>query len=243
MTSYTAEPIGQRPRPGDQMEALFSDGWPKFISADEEVKLYFARIRELFGDLELVLLDDSDVLVAAGWAVPIQWDETIEDLPTGYTNSLARALKCYDAGAEPDTLVMCAAQIHPGRRGKGIASELLTALKTVAGGKKVIAPVRPTLKSSYPLTPIERFARWTRPDGTAMDPWIRTHERMGARILAPAPRSQVMTATVAQWQEWTGLAFPESGTYVIPDGLSTLAIDIDADLGTYVEPNVWMRHQ
>ena len=31
--------------------------------------------------------------------------------------------------------------------------------------------------------------------------------------------------------------------YVIPDGLSTLHIDRDADLGTYTEPNVWMQHR
>ncbi len=52
-----------------------------------------------------------------------------------------------------------------------------------------------------------------------------------------------MTGTVAQWEEWTGMRFPDSGVYVIPDGLSTLRIDLGDDSGTYVEPNVWMQHQ
>jgi hypothetical protein len=30
----------------------------------------------------------------------------------------------------------------------------------------LIAPVRPTLKHRYPLTPIERYLSWRRPDGT-----------------------------------------------------------------------------
>lgn len=107
----------------------------------------------------------------------------------------------------------------------------------------MIAPVRPTLKSRYPLTPIEQFATWTRDDGLPLDPWLRTHIRLGARLIATAPASQTMTGTVAQWQQWTGLRFPETGTYVIPDGLSTLNIDAQHDTGIYIEPNVWMRHR
>jgi hypothetical protein len=38
------------------------------------------------------------------------------------------------------------------------------------------------------------------------------------------------------------MAFPESGDYVFPAGLSTLAVDREADLATYWEPNVWMVH-
>ena len=107
----------------------------------------------------------------------------------------------------------------------------------------MIAPVRPTLKQRYPLTPAEIFMTWTRPDGTALDPWIRTHLRLGATILAAAPASQTMTGTVAEWEEWSGIALPSSGDYVIPHGLSVLHIDREADLGTYVEPNIWIRHR
>lgn len=41
----------------------------------------------------------------------------------------------------------------------------------------MIAPVRPVLKSRYPLTPMKNFARWTREDGLHIDPWIRTHQK------------------------------------------------------------------
>jgi hypothetical protein len=106
----------------------------------------------------------------------------------------------------------------------------------------MIAPVRPTLKSRYPLTDIAEFMTWTRDDGLPLDPWLRTHVRLGATILAPAPVSQTMTGTVTEWEQWTGMAFPASGTYVITDGLTTLEIDRPADTGIYREPNIWMRH-
>ena len=43
-----------------------------------------------------------------------------------------------------------------------------------AGLDRVIAPARPSLKTRYPLTPMENFARWNRGDGLHLDPWVRT---------------------------------------------------------------------
>ena len=243
--ALTVELVGDRPRPDDQMGRLFGDGWPAFIAADQEAKRYIGAVREIFSDLELVLLDSDDVIVAAGWSVPLRWNGDPAELPAGYTDSLARALNDYPRGAPPDTLVLAAAQVHPDRRGRGIAGELLTAMRRLAderGLARVIAPVRPTLKARYPLTPIDQFAAWTRDDGAPLDPWIRTHWRLGARIIATAPRSQTMVGTVAEWETWTDMLFPASGDYVIPNGLTVLQIDREADQGTYVEPNVWLQH-
>jgi hypothetical protein len=52
-----------------------------------------------------------------------------------------------------------------------------------------------------------------------------------------------MTGTVVEWETWTKLALPSTGDYVIPDGLAVLAVDREADLGVYHDPNVWMRHR
>ncbi len=227
------------------MDQLFGDGWPNFITADQLVKRYIGAVRELFADLELVLLDPSDVLVAAGWAVPIQWDGDPAHLPEGYADSLVRAVEGHERRILPDTMVIMAAQVHPDRRGQGLAAELLTAMRQQAQERdwhRVVAPVRPTLKARYPLTPIDRFVTWTRGDGAPLDPWLRTHHRLGATVVATAPRSQIMTGTVAQWEQWTDMQFPDSGDYVIPGGLSILQIDRGADAGTYTEPNVWMQH-
>lgn len=46
-----------------------------------------------------------------------------------------------------------------------------------------------------------------------------------------------------EWQEWTGMSFPESGEYVFPRGLATLAVIRETDVAEYWEPNVWMRHR
>ena len=56
------------------------------------------------------------------------------------------------------------------------------------------------------------------------------------------PRSQIMTGTVVEWESWTGMAFPSSGDYVIPQRLAVLHVDRAANIGVYHEPNIWMRH-
>ena len=123
--------------------------------------------------------------------------------------------------------------------------QLLEAMSELArrhGLQRVVAPVRPSSKHLYPLTPIERYVTWRREDGQLLDPWMRVHERLGARVATPLPESLRITGTVAEWESWTQMAFPESGTYVFPEGLATLDVDREADRGSYWEPNVWMIH-
>ena len=49
-----------------------------------------------------------------------------------------------------------------------------------------------------------------------------------------------VTGTVAEWEEWTGMHFPEDGDYVVPGAL--VPVTFADGIGAYVEPNVWMRH-
>ena len=244
--AVTVERTDAREWSDEQMEDLFSEGFPPFITADRLAKQYVGRVREWFPEWNLILVDAQQNPAAAGWGVPVRWDGTVADLPTGYTDAMIRAVEDRKQGIAPDTLVICGAVVAGRLQGRGLAGKLLAVLRDTAleaGLTRVIAPVRPTLKQQYPLTPIETFMTWTNADGSALDPWIRTHQRLGAAILAAAPASQTMTGTVAEWEQWSGIALPSSGDYVIPKGLSVLHIDREADLGTYVEPNIWIRHR
>jgi hypothetical protein len=244
--TVTVERSDARSWRDNQLESLFDGAFPAFITADQVAKKYVARVRKWFPEFDIILIGADGEPVATGWGVPVQWNGDVADLPSGYTGTLQRAVEGHERADEPDTLVICGGIVSPARTGQGLAADLITALRALApasGLKRIIAPVRPTLKPQYPLTPIETFAHWTRPDGAPLDPWLRTHWRLGAQIIATAPQSQTMTGTVEDWQSWTGMSFPSTGDYVIPRGLSTLHIDQETDCGTYTEPNVWMRHQ
>ena len=149
------------------------------------------------------------------------------------------------AGRAPTTLSALAAMVAPSHQRRGLSTAILQAMRSTAaanGLTALIAPVRPTLKHRYPLTPIERYARWTRSDGSPFDPWLRVHWRLGAEFLQVAPQSMVITGTVQEWETWTGMCFPESGAYVVPEALQPVLIDLESNSGRYEDPNVWMRH-
>jgi hypothetical protein len=57
-----------------------------------------------------------------------------------------------------------------------------------------------------------------------------------------AAESVRVAGTVAEWEQWTEMAFPETGSYVVPDALVPVEIDRERDEGLYIEPNVWMVH-
>lgn len=234
----------ERPDLDGQARAAFRGEWPEFIFHDPVSAAHIGRVEVYFAHYDILLLDDGEV-VAGGWGVPIQWDGSVASLPDGYDGALVRAVGGHQDGTAPDTLSVMAAAVKQGRQGSGLAGRVLTALRERAarrGLQRVIAPVRPTLKRRYPLTPMADFAGWSRPDGLHLDPWVRAHQRLGASILGPAPRSMIITGSVGEWEDWAAMAFPQTGKYVVPDALDLVGIDRELDRGTYAETNLWMRH-
>jgi GNAT superfamily N-acetyltransferase len=194
---------------------------------------------DAYPEFQFALLG-GDTVLAEGHTVPLAWDGDDAHLPDGIDAALTAGVQ---GRAPADTLCALAAEIPPAARGRGLAAELLRAMAELArrhGLARLIAPVRPSWKERYPLTPIERYVTWRRADGQLLDPWMRLHERLGARVATPLPRSMRITGTVAEWEAWTGLAFPEGGTYVFPRGLAPL--EVTGGVGRYFEPNVWLIH-
>ena len=141
---------------------------------------------------------------------------------------------------------MCAAVVLPFIARQGVAGTLLAAMRGLPAAEDpahVLVPVRPALRAAHPLTPIEIDAAWRRADGLPLDPWPRTHTRIGVEVLSCAPASQTLTATVAKRETWSGLALPSTGRYVIPGGLVPLQVDRENDRATMVEPNIWVQHR
>jgi GNAT superfamily N-acetyltransferase len=243
MSNFEVVSTVERPDLHDQFDIAFRSVWPELIFHDAVAKEYVDRVQSRFPTYDVTVVE-GDRVVAGGWGVALAWDQTIDDLPTGYDDALVRSFSTDDLSSF-NTLSLMAIAVRADCQGKGLSSLVIASLRERAGASRlrgVIAPVRPTLKASYPLVEMAKFAKWRSPDGQHVDPWIRIHERLGARILGPAPRSMVITGSVAEWESWTGMLFPESGTYVVPDALDLVEIDRDADLGTYIEPNLWMQH-
>jgi GNAT superfamily N-acetyltransferase len=243
LKSYT---LSERPRLEDEFERLAAAGWPRFLRQRDELGLgrYWPSLFDL-SDFQLLLCDGADRVVAVGHTIPIEWDGTPAGLPESMVGVFQNARAASEKGRRPTALCALAALVSPEHRGQGLSSELITVMAALArqhGFRALVAPVRPTLKSSYPLAPMERYVRWTRADGAPLDPWIRVHWRRGAEIVRVVPRTLVIVGPVAQWEEWTEMAFPDSGPYVVPGALQPVLIDRERDEGRYEDPNVWMHH-
>jgi GNAT superfamily N-acetyltransferase len=212
---------------------------------DPVMNRLFGRVVSEYAEFQFYAWDDDrEEVVGVGNAVPTAWDGDAATLLDRGINGVVEAR--FADGAPPPN-VLCALQIliAPELRGWGVSSRMIERIAAIGrahGLDTLIAPVRPTLKQSYPLTPIERYIEWRRPDGMLLDPWLRTHERLGAEIVKVAPESARIPGTVAEWEEWTRLAFPDSGSYVVAGALVPVEIDRDRDEGLYLEPNVWMVH-
>ena len=214
---------------------------PEYNNHGDVLNRYWPRLTAERREFQFHLVGDGGELLARARSIPVRWGGTVDDLPAGIDGAIARG---FDEGGAN---VLCALVIMVPRevQGRGVSALALRemiALARAHGLQGLIAPVRPSWKERYPLVPIDQYAEWRRPDGLLFDPWMRVHERLGGRILKPEPRSLRITGTIAEWEAWTGMIFPESGAYWFPGGLTTLTIDRDADRGTYWEPNVWMRH-
>ncbi len=220
--------------------------WPEYNLHGDVLNLWWGHLDEELADFQFVLYDEAqDEVVAEGHTGPLWWSGSDEALPDGIDAAIELIFSRSRAGKPVNTLCALAAESPREGRSRGLAAQLLEAMRVIAernGLTHLVAPVRPSLKERYPLTAIDRYVRWRREDGQLLDPWMRVHERLGARVATPLPRSLRITGTVDEWETWTGMAFPESGDYVFPEGLAPVHIDRAQDRGTYWEPNVWMVH-
>ncbi len=221
--------------------------WPEYNKHGAVMNRYWGRLYTDFPDYQFVMLDEeADEVLAEGHSLPCRWDGTVEGLPAGIDALVEQAFVLLAEGNEPNAAAALAVEIKPEARRRGLSGLMLQAMGGFYQGRgfeSLIAPVRPSLKHLYPITPMASYASWRNPDGEPFDPWMRVHTRLGADILKPVEQSLLIVGTVVEWEDWTGMSFPASGSYVFPEALAPLEVDLDADRGTYWEPNVWIRHR
>jgi len=210
--------------------------FPEYMNHNSMGSKYWGRLYIDFPAFQLAVAE-GDALIGEVHALslPVVSDR----LPSGWDEAFERGM---EAGGG-NVVSLLAISVKPEARGRGVPALLIESVRGVAreaGHESVIAPVRPTLKDRYPLIPIERYVEWRRDDGSHFDPWIRAHERLGGTIVGPCRDSMLIQSPVAEWEEWTGMQFPEDGVYIVPGMLAPL--EVREGVGTHVEPNVWMRH-
>jgi len=235
--------LADRPELAPQIEALSAQCWPEFLLHGNIH--HWDLLFDLFAPYQLLFCEPADTVIAVGHTVPLVWAHTRADLPATMDDILVRAEQAHRDGQAPNTFSALAAMVSPQQRGQNLSRAILLEMKSMArrhACRSLIAPVRPTLKSQYPLATMQRYVDWKLPDGAPFDPWLRVHWRLGAQTLQVAPNTLTVEGTLKDWEQWTGMIFPDSGPYVVPGALEPVVMDHEHDRGRYEDPNVWMRH-
>jgi len=183
--------------------------WPEFMMHDQVANRFWYRFNTKFPDFQFALVDNvTGKWLAVGNSAPVSWSKPFEELPDkGWDWALESSMA---EGFEANVLCALAIQILPHQRGKGLSPLMVRIMKEVGsqnGFDQLIAPVRTYKKSDYPLLPMVEYLTWTRNDGESFDPWIRVHERLGAKIVKVCPEAMLIQGSVQQWEEWTKMSF------------------------------------
>ncbi len=245
MDNYKIVTLAEQPELVKEMNELHQLGWSKFMLQDEVANRYFHYLPNIFPEFQFLMMSDEGQAVACGNAVAFRWDGSEEDLPLGWDDVIERSVKEHQAGIKANAVSAIAIVVNPQFRGSKISEIMVREMKKLVRKSRftqMVAPVRPSLKHKYPLTPMESYVEWTIDGVCPFDPWLRIHWKSNAHIVKVANASMVIKGTVADWEAWTEMRFPESGKYVIPAALTPIEISIDNNLGVYIEPNVWMKH-
>ncbi|MDR6226174.1 hypothetical protein [Desmospora profundinema] len=240
MLDFDIRTADEHPELIPRIAKLSRELFPRFIfEGDRAIRDSWDPFLESFPSYQFALFKDYE-MVAAGVTSPLWWDGSSEGLPDRSANLYPRE--------EGEFNVCCALAglVVPSAQGKGLSRSILLVMRRIAeqhGFSSLIAPVRPNHKERYPLLPMKDYIEWRREDGYLFDPWMRVHERLHASVHRIMPEGVRAEGTVAEWEEWTGMRFMSSGSYVVPGALTPVEINVEKNEGVYIEPNVWMEHK
>ena len=232
----------------DRANEIAEASWPEFMMHDLIANENWHELFDRFSDYQFALLDtESNRMAAMGNSLPFQWDKELSDLPEGgWDWVFIKAVEDHKNSIKPNIQSAIQIAIHPDYRSQRLSTKMVQAMRTIGesnGFKYLVAPVRPNEKSKYPLISIDDYITWKTNDGLPFDAWLRVHARMGAKIIKPCHEAMTIRGTRAEWEEWMGMKFLQSGKYVIPRALNPIKMNMEKDEGVYVEPNVWMVHE
>jgi len=224
-----------------------TDAWPEFMLHDTVADFYFSQLLETWGDWTLLALD-GDTVAARSHCAPFAFGVDVgrSELPAnGWDRIIYWSFYDEASGRAATTVGGLEVTIRSEYQGQGIAGKMLTAMTEMAsqrGFSDLYIPVRPSQKHREPDTPMVDYATHLRSDGLPEDPWLRVHAKLGADYMGVCPTAMTIAGTLAEWRDWTGLAFDTSGKVYVPGALSPVHVSVEHDHAVYVEPNVWMRH-
>ena len=232
---------------GDRADEIAGAAWPTFMLYDPIADEYWGNLFSRFEDYQFALWDsEQNRMAVMANSLPFYWDRPLEELPEGgWDWVFVKAVEDHKNGVTPNIQSAIQIAIHPDYQGHKLSAKMVLKMREIGkskGFQSLVAPVRPSQKSQFPLTSIDRYITWKTDEGLPFDAWLRVHARLGARIIKPCHESMLIRGSLAEWEKWTKMKFPESGQFHVPGALNPVEVNVEKDEALYIEPNVWMVH-
>jgi hypothetical protein len=243
---YQVVSFKERPDLYDIQDEICHKAFPIFLYGSEAAVNSWDKMIEYYEEYQLLLLYE-DKIVCVFNCMPMNLDFSDENLPEEAFNwGLEKGIKDFEDGKEIDAAMGVQIIIPKEYQGKGISSTAVVEIKSMCvkmGIRKLIIPIRPTLKSKYPINDMDNYINWKNENGLPFDPWLRVHVKQKGKIIGTCINALEIKGTVEQWEKWTNMKFPTSGMYVVEGALCPININRENNLGTYNEPNVWVSYE
>jgi len=227
----------------DQIDELTSSYYPEFILHDQITTTYWDKIYDLYPQFQLAYSKDHKI-IAVGNSVPLNIENYNNFNIDGWDWALEQSIFQYNNQIKPNVLVGLSVVIDNEHQGKGKSKVVLSDFKKIAiqsGFDRVIIPIRPINKHLYPLMNLEDYIN-QRINGLHIDPWIRTHENLGGKIICICKNAMNISGTIKEWEDWSGIKLLNDGKYHIQGSLAPLEVDIAKNYCIYNEPNIWIEY-
>ena len=178
MSAYTVVTARENERFWQLNNGMVRADGPAFLEHDSTVAKYWSRLDEAFPDNQFCLVEqDSSEAVAVGNSIPFAFEAEWADLPAGGLDwVLEKGFQDRFDGKPATVMSALYIEVAGSHRGQHLSSRMIEVMRQIAlsrGFRHLIAPVRPSLKSRYPLIPIEEYSHWKNLDGFPFDPWLR----------------------------------------------------------------------
>ena len=243
--NYIVVNFKDRPDLYEIQNDICGKAFPEFLYYSEVANKYWEKMMAYYGEYQLLLLHEDQIIAVIN-CMPMNLHIPDDELPEEAFNwGMEKGIKDFEAGKEINAVLGVQIIIPEEYQGKGISSIAVEELKNMCVKMRIqrlIIPIRPTLKSKYPINDIDTYIKWKNKDGLPFDPWLRVHVKKNAKIIKACKKAIEIRGTVNQWETWTKMKFPESGEYVVEGALCPIVIDRENNLGTYIEPNVWISY-
>ena len=243
-TQYKIIHLNDHPEKQNDFQEMMNRNWDIIGTMDDVGWEYWFEMLEKNPEFQFGVYE-GEQLLGVGNCVPVWTDIELEDLPhEGWRWAIKASLKVREG--TPKFVSAISATIDKSARGKRISQVILKEFKRLAKEFKacaLIAPVRPNMKSQYPLIPMETYLTWRREDGSHFDTWLKIHESIGGKILKISQDCMIATRDLATWSKVTGQDYKSSGHYLVDGALNPIEIDLDKNKGIYREPGVWVLHE